>query len=147
MCEVKACQSESPPSGGVPATGALLQCSGEEGADGREDEGHQGDEVSCCQLQKGTELCLQSGENKSIKDFVFKLTLVLSPTFSCFQCSYTYFKPADRCVEENHDLRWHDAMKRFFKCACGQRAIALDRLPHKHCRYCFTRAVCLPSLL
>ncbi|KAK2858790.1 hypothetical protein Q5P01_003410 [Channa striata] len=55
---------------------------------------------------------------------------------TCKKCSYTYFKPADRCVEENHDLRWHDAVKRFFKCPCGQRAIALDRLPHKHCSNC-----------
>ncbi|MED6251808.1 hypothetical protein ATANTOWER_003249 [Ataeniobius toweri] len=55
---------------------------------------------------------------------------------TCKKCSYTYFKPADRCVSENHDLRWHDAMKRFFKCPCGQRAIALDRLPHKHCSNC-----------
>uniref|UniRef100_A0A3B4GEJ1 Protein MCM10 homolog n=1 Tax=Pundamilia nyererei TaxID=303518 RepID=A0A3B4GEJ1_9CICH len=55
---------------------------------------------------------------------------------TCKKCSYTYFKPADRCVEENHDLRWHEAMKRFFKCPCGQRAIALDRLPHKHCSNC-----------
>ncbi|KAM9334611.1 protein MCM10 homolog [Symphorus nematophorus] len=55
---------------------------------------------------------------------------------TCKKCSYTYFKPADRCVEQNHDLRWHDAMKRFFKCPCGQRAIALDRLPHKHCSNC-----------
>uniref|UniRef100_A0A673B2U3 Protein MCM10 homolog n=1 Tax=Sphaeramia orbicularis TaxID=375764 RepID=A0A673B2U3_9TELE len=42
---------------------------------------------------------------------------------SCKKCNYTYFKPADRCVGENHDLRWHDAVKRFFKCPCGQRAI------------------------
>lgn len=55
---------------------------------------------------------------------------------TCRKCSYTYFKPADRCVGENHDLRWHDAVKRFFKCPCGQRAIALDRLPHKHCSNC-----------
>ncbi|XP_040886150.1 protein MCM10 homolog isoform X3 [Toxotes jaculatrix] len=55
---------------------------------------------------------------------------------TCKKCRYTYFKPADRCVEENHDLRWHDALKRFFKCPCGQRAIALDRLPHKHCSNC-----------
>ncbi|KAM7377984.1 hypothetical protein PAMA_013070 [Pampus argenteus] len=55
---------------------------------------------------------------------------------SCKKCNYTYFKPADRCVEENHNLRWHDAMKRFFKCPCGQRAIALDRLPNKHCSNC-----------
>ncbi|XP_029351311.1 protein MCM10 homolog [Echeneis naucrates] len=55
---------------------------------------------------------------------------------TCKKCSYTYFKPADRCVAENHNLRWHDAVKRFFKCQCGQRAIALDRLPHKHCSNC-----------
>nr|XP_033470843.1 protein MCM10 homolog [Epinephelus lanceolatus] len=55
---------------------------------------------------------------------------------TCKKCNYTYFKPADRCVEENHNLRWHDAMKRFFKCPCGQRAIALDRLPNKHCTNC-----------
>uniref|UniRef100_A0A3Q3WFD9 Protein MCM10 homolog n=1 Tax=Mola mola TaxID=94237 RepID=A0A3Q3WFD9_MOLML len=55
---------------------------------------------------------------------------------TCKKCSYTYFKPADRCVEQNHVLRWHDAIKRFFKCPCGQRAIALDRLPNKHCTNC-----------
>ncbi|KAJ8006906.1 hypothetical protein DPEC_G00112070 [Dallia pectoralis] len=55
---------------------------------------------------------------------------------SCKKCKYTYFKPADRCVEEKHELHWHDATKRFFKCPCGQRAIALDRLPHKHCSNC-----------
>ncbi|KAL6117022.1 mcm10 [Pungitius sinensis] len=55
---------------------------------------------------------------------------------TCKKCSYTYFKPADRCVEENHNLRWHDATKRFFKCPCGQRAIALDRLPNKTCGNC-----------
>ncbi|XP_061662720.1 protein MCM10 homolog [Syngnathoides biaculeatus] len=55
---------------------------------------------------------------------------------SCKKCNYTYFKPADRCVGENHPLHWHDAIKRFFKCPCGQRAIALDRLPHKHCSNC-----------
>ncbi|XP_034529763.1 protein MCM10 homolog [Notolabrus celidotus] len=55
---------------------------------------------------------------------------------TCKKCKYTYFKPADRCKEQNHDLYWHDAMKRFFKCPCGQRAIALDRLPNKHCSNC-----------
>eukprot|EP00066_Takifugu_rubripes_P022557 XP_011611823.1 PREDICTED: protein MCM10 homolog [Takifugu rubripes] len=55
---------------------------------------------------------------------------------TCKKCNYTYFKPADRCVEQNHALRWHDAIKRFFKCPCGQRSIALDRLPNKHCSNC-----------
>ncbi|XP_036800559.1 uncharacterized protein LOC110490755 isoform X2 [Oncorhynchus mykiss] len=51
-------------------------------------------------------------------------------------CKYTYFKPADRCVEEKHELQWLDATKCFFKGPCGQRAITLDRLPHKHCSNC-----------
>ncbi|XP_076006455.1 protein MCM10 homolog [Genypterus blacodes] len=55
---------------------------------------------------------------------------------TCRKCCYTYFKPADRCVTEKHDMRWHEAKKRFFKCPCGQRSIALDRLPHKHCSNC-----------
>ncbi|KAG7454628.1 hypothetical protein MATL_G00261810 [Megalops atlanticus] len=55
---------------------------------------------------------------------------------TCKTCKYTYFKPLDRCVEEKHDYHWHDALKRFFKCQCGQRAISLDRLPHKHCSNC-----------
>ncbi|XP_072235205.1 protein MCM10 homolog [Leuresthes tenuis] len=55
---------------------------------------------------------------------------------TCKKCSYTYFKPADRCVDEHHELQWHDAMKRFFRCPCGQRAVALDRLPHQHCSNC-----------
>ncbi|XP_024912963.1 protein MCM10 homolog [Cynoglossus semilaevis] len=55
---------------------------------------------------------------------------------TCKNCNYTFFKPADRCVEENHQLHWLDAVKRFFRCPCGQRAIALDRLPHQHCSNC-----------
>ncbi|KAM6984742.1 protein MCM10 homolog [Aplochiton taeniatus] len=55
---------------------------------------------------------------------------------TCKKCKYTYFKPADRCVEQRHELLWHDALKRFFKCSCGQRSISLDRLPHKHCGNC-----------
>ncbi|XP_064175557.1 protein MCM10 homolog isoform X2 [Anguilla rostrata] len=55
---------------------------------------------------------------------------------TCKTCKYTYFKPLDQCVEKKHDYHWHDAVKRFFKCPCGQRAIALDRLPHKHCSNC-----------
>lgn len=56
---------------------------------------------------------------------------VLSPPW---QCNYTYFKPLETCVQDNHDYHWHDGIKRFFKCPCGNRAIALDRLPKKPCR-------------
>ncbi|KAM6091852.1 protein MCM10 homolog isoform 1-T1 [Theristicus caerulescens] len=55
---------------------------------------------------------------------------------TCKTCNYTYFKPLETCVQDNHDYHWHDAIKRFFKCPCGNRAISLDRLPKKHCSTC-----------
>ncbi|KAM5172155.1 protein MCM10 homolog [Mantella aurantiaca] len=55
---------------------------------------------------------------------------------TCKTCSYTHFKPLDTCVSENHDFYWHDGVKRFFKCQCGNRTISLDRLPKKHCSTC-----------
>lgn len=63
------------------------------------------------------------------------------------QCSYTHFKPLDTCISEQHDYLWHDGLKRFFKCPCGNRSISLDRLPKKHCRYedhrgCFVPLFC-----
>ncbi|XP_026723721.1 protein MCM10 homolog [Athene cunicularia] len=55
---------------------------------------------------------------------------------TCKMCNYTYFKPLETCVQDNHDYHWHDAIKRFFKCPCGNRAISLHRLPKKPCSAC-----------
>ncbi|XP_075713524.1 protein MCM10 homolog [Rhinoderma darwinii] len=55
---------------------------------------------------------------------------------TCKTCKYTHYKPLDTCVGENHDFHWHDGVKRFFKCPCGNRTIALDRLPKKTCSTC-----------
>ncbi|XP_044136020.1 protein MCM10 homolog isoform X3 [Bufo gargarizans] len=55
---------------------------------------------------------------------------------TCKTCKYTHYKPLDTCVGENHVFHWHDAVKRFFKCPCGNRTIALDRLPKKSCSTC-----------
>lgn len=55
---------------------------------------------------------------------------------TCRKCAYTHFKPLETCVSEQHNLHWHDGVKRFFKCPCGNRTISLDKLPNKHCRNC-----------
>ncbi|XP_062487890.1 protein MCM10 homolog [Pezoporus occidentalis] len=55
---------------------------------------------------------------------------------TCKTCNYTYFKPLETCVQDNHDYHFHDAVKRFFKCPCGSRAISLHRLPKKPCSTC-----------
>ncbi|KAJ8788760.1 hypothetical protein J1605_005056 [Eschrichtius robustus] len=53
---------------------------------------------------------------------------------TCRTCAYTHFKPLETCVSEQHNYHWHDSVKRFFKCPCGNRSVSLDRLPQKHCR-------------
>lgn len=55
---------------------------------------------------------------------------------TCKTCAYTHFKPLETCISEQHDYHWHDGIKRFFKCPCGNRCISLDRLPKKHCSNC-----------
>ncbi|XP_045389509.1 protein MCM10 homolog isoform X1 [Lemur catta] len=55
---------------------------------------------------------------------------------TCKTCAYTHLKPLETCVSEQHNLHWHDGLKRFFKCPCGNRSISLDRLPNKHCSNC-----------
>ncbi|XP_063164251.1 protein MCM10 homolog [Candoia aspera] len=55
---------------------------------------------------------------------------------TCKTCKYTYFKLLDSCVTEHHEYHWHNGVKRFFKCPCGNRAISLDKLPKKHCSNC-----------
>ncbi|XP_070284459.1 protein MCM10 homolog isoform X2 [Myotis yumanensis] len=55
---------------------------------------------------------------------------------TCKMCAYTHFKPLETCISEQHDYHWHDGIKRFFKCPCGNRCISLDRLPKKHCSNC-----------
>ncbi|KAM5286488.1 LOW QUALITY PROTEIN: protein MCM10 homolog [Hipposideros larvatus] len=55
---------------------------------------------------------------------------------TCRKCAYTHFKLLETCVQEQHNYYWHDGIKRFFKCPCGNRCISLDRLPKKHCSNC-----------
>ncbi|XP_049288102.1 protein MCM10 homolog [Anopheles funestus] len=56
---------------------------------------------------------------------------------SCTQCKYIAFSAADRCKTEGHQLRVHDAEKRFFRCAdCGNRTVSLFRIPKVSCKAC-----------
>lgn len=55
----------------------------------------------------------------------------------CTRCKYIAFSAADRCKEEQHELKVRDAEKRFFKCGdCGNRTVSLHRLPKTTCKNC-----------
>ncbi|XP_067143547.1 protein MCM10 homolog [Centruroides vittatus] len=56
---------------------------------------------------------------------------------SCKTCMYTSYQPSERCKTENHPLKRHKAIKRFFRCMdCNHRTFAFTKLPKKSCRKC-----------
>ncbi|KFW65563.1 Protein MCM10, partial [Pygoscelis adeliae] len=75
-------------------------------------------------------------KKEEMEDKMRSIKEVKCRVVTCKTCNYTYFKPLEMCVQDNHDYHWHDAIKRFFKCPCGNRAISLDRLPKKPCSTC-----------
>ncbi|KAM6288464.1 protein MCM10 homolog isoform 2-T2 [Spheniscus humboldti] len=75
-------------------------------------------------------------KKEEMEDKMRSIKEVKCRAVTCKTCNYTYFKPLEMCVQDNHDYHWHDAIKRFFKCPCGNRAISLDRLPKKPCSTC-----------
>ncbi|KAM6383603.1 protein MCM10 homolog [Alca torda] len=75
-------------------------------------------------------------KKEEMEDKMRSIKEVKCRVVTCKTCNYTYFKPLETCVQDNHDYHWHDAIKRFFKCPCGNRAISLDRLPKKPCSTC-----------
>ncbi|XP_060069195.1 protein MCM10 homolog [Ylistrum balloti] len=57
--------------------------------------------------------------------------------FTCVQCNYTAFKPADSCKQNGHSVKTVEATKRFFKCKkCSNRAISIHKYPTEPCRNC-----------
>lgn len=75
-------------------------------------------------------------EKEQMEEKMRNIREVKCRVVTCKTCAYTHFKPLDTCVGEQHNYHWHDGIKRFFKCPCGNRSISLDRLPRKHCSNC-----------
>ncbi|KAL8220828.1 UNVERIFIED_CONTAM: minichromosome maintenance- protein [Gekko kuhli] len=75
-------------------------------------------------------------EKEQMEEKMRSIREVKCRVVTCKTCKYMYFKLLNSCVEQNHDYNWHDGIKRFFKCPCGNRAISLDKLPKKHCSHC-----------
>ncbi|GBM87292.1 Protein MCM10 [Araneus ventricosus] len=52
-------------------------------------------------------------------------------------CKYTAHSATDKCKSEQHPLKCHKAVKRFFACKdCKHRTFAFTKLPTHVCRVC-----------
>ncbi|GAB1609807.1 protein MCM10 homolog [Argonauta hians] len=57
--------------------------------------------------------------------------------FSCKLCKYTALSIGDRCKKEQHPVKKHEGMKRFFRCRkCKTRRIAFTMMPKDPCSEC-----------
>ncbi|KFM60200.1 Protein MCM10-like protein, partial [Stegodyphus mimosarum] len=62
---------------------------------------------------------------------------IVCDVVSCKQCKYTAESAADRCKVENHPLKCHKAIKRFFICLnCRRHRHCFTKYPQRPCRYC-----------
>ncbi|XP_075408479.1 protein MCM10 homolog isoform X1 [Tenrec ecaudatus] len=75
-------------------------------------------------------------KKEQMEDKMKNMREVKCRVVTCKTCAYTHFKPLETCISKQHDYHFHDGVKRFFKCPCGNRSISLDRLPKKHCSNC-----------
>uniref|UniRef100_A0A182R410 Protein MCM10 homolog n=1 Tax=Anopheles funestus TaxID=62324 RepID=A0A182R410_ANOFN len=74
---------------------------------------------------------------ESMEEKMLNTFKVPCKAISCTQCKYIAFSAADRCKTEGHQLRVHDAEKRFFRCGdCGNRTVSLFRIPKVSCKAC-----------
>ena len=54
---------------------------------------------------------------------------------TCLTCKYTDFTRSDLCKQRKHEIKWIDAIKRFFRCKrCKRRISSLDKLPKTFCQ-------------
>lgn len=57
---------------------------------------------------------------------------------TCAICSYTYFSQSEFCRNKKHEVKWHTAVQRYFKCkVCNKRTFTLNKLcPNNSCDQC-----------
>uniref|UniRef100_T1IJL1 Protein MCM10 homolog n=1 Tax=Strigamia maritima TaxID=126957 RepID=T1IJL1_STRMM len=65
------------------------------------------------------------------------ITQLACKVVSCKQCNYTAFSASELCKSENHPLKFHSAMKRFFSCkSCKRRIVSINKFPTAPCANC-----------
>ncbi|KAF8766811.1 Protein MCM10 like protein [Argiope bruennichi] len=62
---------------------------------------------------------------------------IVCDVVSCRKCKYTAHSATEKCKSEQHPLKCHKAVKRFFACKdCKHRTFAFTKLPTHVCRVC-----------
>ncbi|KAH6927306.1 hypothetical protein HPB50_001605 [Hyalomma asiaticum] len=76
-------------------------------------------------------------KKEQLEEKMLSVTEIQCDVVSCRKCNYTAQQASDLCKRENHVLKHHKAMKRFFRCKdCSHRTVTFARVPAHSCRKC-----------
>ncbi|KAH7947477.1 hypothetical protein HPB52_012309 [Rhipicephalus sanguineus] len=76
-------------------------------------------------------------KKEQLEEKMLSVTEIQCDVVSCRKCNYTAQQASDLCKKENHALKHHKAMKRFFRCKdCSHRTVTFARVPAHSCRKC-----------
>lgn len=76
-------------------------------------------------------------KKEQLEEKMLSVTEIQCDVVSCRKCNYTAQQASDLCKKENHVLKHHKAMKRFFRCKdCSHRTFTFARVPALSCRKC-----------
>nr|XP_037281679.1 protein MCM10 homolog [Rhipicephalus microplus] len=76
-------------------------------------------------------------KKEQLEEKMLSVTEIQCDVVSCRKCNYTAQQASDLCKKENHVLKHHKAMKRFFRCKdCSHRTVTFARVPGHSCRKC-----------
>ncbi|XP_054712886.1 protein MCM10 homolog [Uloborus diversus] len=94
-------------------------------------------EVETEEIEREEQYFNRLEKKEQMEDKMASTMEIVCDVVSCKQCKYTADHAVDRCKAENHPLKCHKAIKRFFRCKdCSRRTFCYTKLPTKPCRSC-----------
>ncbi|GIY08574.1 protein MCM10 homolog [Caerostris darwini] len=94
-------------------------------------------EVEMAEMEKEAAYFNTLEKKERMEEKMASITEIVCDVVSCKKCKYTAHTASDNCKNEQHPLKCHKALKRFFACKdCKARTFAFTKFPTHVCRLC-----------
>ncbi|GFQ96702.1 protein MCM10 homolog [Trichonephila clavata] len=94
-------------------------------------------EIEMAEMEKEAAYFNALEKKEKMEEKMASTTEIVCDVVSCKKCKYTAHTASEKCKNEQHPLKCHKALKRFFVCKdCSHRTFAFTKLPSHSCRKC-----------
>ncbi|PRD21710.1 UNVERIFIED_CONTAM: Mcm10 [Trichonephila clavipes] len=94
-------------------------------------------EIEMAEMEKEAAYFNALEKKEKMEEKMASTTEIVCDVVSCKKCKYTAHTASEKCKNEQHPLKSHKALKRFFVCKdCSHRTFAFTKLPSHSCRKC-----------